>query len=88
MGTLFPLNSLAQGNSERVTIRGQVLVDDAMGNSNLEVVEVDNLVCVPLSMHPNGRFELVSATYTPLEKATSPRRSWWTHTMRTLPGKR
>ncbi|MGB3869338.1 MAG: hypothetical protein WBG34_03680 [Flavobacteriales bacterium] len=59
MGTLFPLNSLAQGNSERVTIRGQVLVDDAMGNSNLEVVEVDNLVCVPLSMHPNGRFELV-----------------------------
>lgn len=42
-----------------MTIRGQVLVDDAMGNSNLEVVEVDNLVCVPLSMHPNGRFELV-----------------------------
>ena len=57
--SLAPLNSNAQSNAERVTIRGQVLVGDTVRNGILEVVEVDNHVCVPLVMQPNGRFELV-----------------------------
>lgn len=57
--TLAPLNSIAQGNSEHVTIRGQVLMADTIHNGIFEVVEVDNLICVPVVLHPNGRFELV-----------------------------
>ena len=58
---LAPLSSTAQDHSERVTIRGQILVDDTVPNGSLEVVEVNNRVCVPLEMHSNGRFELVLA---------------------------
>jgi hypothetical protein len=51
----------AQERPDRVVIKGQVLVDDDVRNGSLEVVEVDNRVCVPLLVHPDGRFELVLA---------------------------
>lgn len=59
--TFAPLNCEAQGKSARVIIRGQVLVDDTICNGILEIVEVDNSVCIPLIMGPNGHFELVLA---------------------------
>ncbi|MCB0756854.1 MAG: hypothetical protein KDC01_00230 [Flavobacteriales bacterium] len=49
----------AQKHTDKVTIRGQVLVSDTARSGTLEVVEVDNHYCVPLVVHSNGRFELV-----------------------------
>lgn len=52
---------LAQEQPDRVVFKGKVLVDDDVRNGTLEVVEVDNRVCIPLVVHPDGRFELVLA---------------------------
>lgn len=59
MGLLAPAGSTAQDRQHRVEIHGRVLVDDNARTGSLEVVEVDNRRCIPLTMHPDGRFELV-----------------------------
>lgn len=54
-----PVLLRSQGRPDRVSIKGEVLVDDTMRNGTLEVVEVDNRVCIPLLVHADGHFELV-----------------------------
>lgn len=56
---LFPLpQTWAQPVDGQVEIRGELLLAGTERVGNLEVVELDNRVCVPLHIRPNGRFTL------------------------------
>ena len=56
----FLLLSSAYGqDKDQVDIKGRMLTDAPQGASDvLAVVELDNRVCTPLDVHPDGKFKL------------------------------
>lgn len=56
---VFPLQQTrAQPVDSQVEIRGELLFADLERHGSLEVVELDNRICVPLHIRPNGHFTL------------------------------